>query len=116
MSRWNVLLFAALIASSLYVVHTAYESRRLFAALDRARDEQAQLDIDFKRLQADSQEQATNLRVEKLARDKLAMRSATPSITHYVDDPIARAAAAPPSMGPAASSGGAVIAKSGGGE
>ena len=47
MTRVNLLLLAALLASCLYLVKTAYESRRLFHALDRARSESAQLETDF---------------------------------------------------------------------
>jgi cell division protein FtsL len=77
----NLLLLAALLASCLYLVKTAYESRRLFHALDRARNEQSTLDTEFKRLDA-----------EKVAREKLRMRTATPAVTQYVTDE----AAAPP--------------------
>jgi len=82
----NLLLLAVLLASCLYLVKTSYESRRLFAALDRAKNEQGQLDTEFKRLDAEAKAQATNLRVEKVAREKLRMRTATPAVTHYVDD------------------------------
>ena len=94
----NLLLLAALLASCLYLVRTSYESRRLFHALDRARVEQAQLDTEFKRLDAERQAQATHLRVEKVAREKLRMRTATPGVTHYVADEAAapaRGASAP---------------------
>lgn len=88
-----VLLLAALIGSALYLVNTSYESRRLFALLDRARAEHKQLDTEYKRLDAERQAQATNLRVEKTAREKLHMRTATPAVTQYVIDPAASAAA-----------------------
>ena len=94
----NLLLLAALLASCLYLVKTAYESRRLFHALDRARNEQSRLDTEFKRLDAERQAQATHLRVEKVAREKLRMRTATPAVTHYVGDELAapaRGASAP---------------------
>ena len=86
MTRVNLLLLAALLGSCLYLVKTAYESRRLFHALDRARVQSAQLDTEFKRLDAERQAQATHLRVEKMAREKLRMRTATPAVTHYVVD------------------------------
>ena len=98
MTRVNLLLLAALLASCLYLVKTAYESRRLFHALDRARVEQAKLDTEFKRLDAERQAQATHLRVEKVAREKLRMRTATPAVTQYVSDETAapaRGASAP---------------------
>ncbi|HVK33241.1 MAG TPA: cell division protein FtsL [Burkholderiaceae bacterium] len=86
MTRLNMLLTLALIASSLYLVRTAYESRRLFAELDRAKNEAGRLETEFKRLEAERQAAATNLRVERTAREKLAMRSATPAVTVYVQD------------------------------
>ena len=84
MNRTNVVLLVMLLASSLYLVRVSYDSRRLFAELDRAQTEERHLATEFERLKADKQSQATPLRVEKTAREKLAMRSATPAITHYV--------------------------------
>jgi cell division protein FtsL len=81
-----VLLLVLLVGSSLYLVRTSYESRRLFALLDRARNEQVRLDTEFKRLDAERQAQATHLRVERSAREKLQMRTATPAVTQYVVD------------------------------
>ena len=86
MTRVNLLLLLALLASSLYLVRTAYDSRRLFTELDRAKDDAARLDTEFKRLEAERDAQATNLRVERTAREKLAMRAATPAVTVYVND------------------------------
>jgi cell division protein FtsL len=86
LNKLNVLLVLALLASCLFLVKTAHDSRRLFAALDKARAEQKQLDAEFKRLDAEAQAQATHLRVEKVAREKLRMRTATPGVTEYVTD------------------------------
>jgi cell division protein FtsL len=86
MTRVNLLLAVALLVSSLYLVRTAYDSRRLFAELDKAKNEAARLDTDYKRLEAEREAQATNLRVERTAREKLAMRTATPAVTVYVHD------------------------------
>jgi cell division protein FtsL len=84
MTRVNLLLMLALLISSLYLVRTAYDSRRLFAELDKAKDEAAKLDTEYKRLEAEREAQATSLRVERTARDKLAMRTATPAVTVYI--------------------------------
>jgi len=89
MSRVNSLLLLALIASSLYLVRTAYESRRLFTEPGRAKNEAARLDTEYKRLEAERQAAATHLRVERTAREKLAMRNATPAVTVYVVDTVA---------------------------
>lgn len=86
MTRVQLLLVAALMASALYLVKSSYDARRLFAELDRAKNDQARLDAEHKRLEAERQAQATNLRVEKVAREKLAMRLATPAVTQYVSD------------------------------
>lgn len=92
-SRLNLVLMLALIASCLYLVRVSYDARRLYAELDKARNEQGRLDSDYKRLEAERQAQATNLRVEKVAREKLAMRSITPGVTEYVTDAPASGAA-----------------------
>jgi cell division protein FtsL len=84
MTRLNLLLLVALVISSVYLVRVSYDSRRLFAQLDRAQSEARQLEIEHERLVAEKQSQATPLRVEKVARDRLAMRSATPAVTQYV--------------------------------
>ncbi len=87
MTRLNLLLLLALLVSSLVLVKTSYESRRLFAALDRARAEARELELDYERLDAERRAQATHLRVEKVAREQLKMRGATPAVTTYVADP-----------------------------
>ncbi|GAD23841.1 cell division protein FtsL [Acidovorax sp. MR-S7] len=97
MTRISAMLLVAVMASALYLVHTQYESRRLFTELDRAVAQARQLETEHQRLQVEKRAQATPLRVERLARDRLHMRSATPAITQYVTDdgsPVVSAAAA----------------------
>jgi cell division protein FtsL len=103
MTRVNVLLALLLILSALYLVRTSYESRRLFAELDKARTDATRLAADYKRLEAEAQLQSTHVRVDRTARDKLGMRTATPGVTTYVVDPQAAApvASAPASAGAA---------------
>ena len=84
MSRFNVLLLLVLLGCSVYLVRVSYDARRLFTELDRARSEERLLDSEHERLKAEKQAQATPLRVEKTARDKIAMRTATPAVTQYV--------------------------------
>ena len=86
MTRLSVLLLLALVASGLYLVKVSYDSRRLFVEIERAKNEEKQLLADEKRLDAERQAQATHLRVERVAREKLGMRMATPDITRYVTD------------------------------
>jgi cell division protein FtsL len=84
MTRINVVLLVMLLASCMYLVRVSYDARRLFTELDRAQTEERQLDTEFERLKAERQSQATPLRVEKTAREKLGMRTASPAITQYV--------------------------------
>jgi len=83
-----------LMGSCLLLVRTSYDARRLFAAIDRAKSEERALDVEFKRLDADRQAQATHLRVEKVAREKLQMRTPLPGVIVYAVDPAAEAASA----------------------
>ena len=84
MSRINVVLILLVMASALYVVRTQYEFRRLYVELEKAAAQTRKLDMDNDRLQVEKRAQATPLRVEKLARDRLQMRTTTPAITQYV--------------------------------
>jgi len=84
MTRLNLVLLIALLASALYLVHTQYESRRLFAELDKAMSDARKLGIEHERLQVEKRAQATPSRVEKLAKEQLQMRTASPAITQYV--------------------------------
>lgn len=84
MTRLNVVLLLAVLASALYLVSVQYESRRLFADIDRAQIDARKLEAERERLELDKRELATPRRVEKLAKERLQMRVATPAITHYV--------------------------------
>lgn len=106
MSRLNALLVLALVLSSLYLVRVSYDSRRQFVALERLQTEARALETEYKRLDAERRAQATNLRVEKLARDRLDMRPAAPGVTLYVNAPGSTApvavAASPATANPSA--------------
>ncbi|MGV3570968.1 MAG: cell division protein FtsL [Ramlibacter sp.] len=84
MTRLNIFLLIALVASALYLVQVQYESRRLYTEIERAQNEFRKLETENERLQVEKRAQATPGRVEKLARDQLQMRAATPAITQYV--------------------------------
>jgi cell division protein FtsL len=84
MTRLNVVLLLAVIASALFLVRTQYQSRRLYGELDKAESDARHLQVEHERLEFEKRAQATPLRVEKLAKDQLQMRTATPAITQYV--------------------------------
>ena len=84
MMRVNLVLLLAVLASALYLVNVQYESRRLFAEIDRAQLEARHLETEREQLELEKRQQATPQRVEKQAKERLDMRAATPAITDYV--------------------------------
>ena len=84
MTRLNLVLLLAVLASALYLVRIQYESRRLYVELEKAIAQNRKLEVENERLQVEKRAQATPLRVEQLAKDNLQMRSVTPAITQYV--------------------------------
>jgi cell division protein FtsL len=82
--RVNLLLTLSVLATALYLVHVQYESRRLYVELEKAAAQARKLQVAHESLQAEKRGQATPLRVERLAKDKLHMHTVTPAITQYV--------------------------------
>lgn len=85
MARLNLVLLLAVLVSALYLVRTQYESRRLYVELEKAAAHSRKIETDSERLQVEKRAEATPLKIEKLARDRLQMRTATPAITQYVN-------------------------------
>ncbi|WP_184706475.1 cell division protein FtsL [Comamonas odontotermitis] len=92
MLRLNILLLILSILSAMALVQSQYEARKLFTELDRTVAQSRQLETDHQRLQVEKRAQATPLRLEQLARDKIGMQTATPAVTVYVQEPGAGAA------------------------
>lgn len=84
MIRLNIVLLLAVVLSALYLVRTQYESRRVFVELEKAQNEAKKLATEKEKLEVEKRAQATSLRVEKIARDKLQMQTAHAGITQYV--------------------------------
>ena len=89
MIRLNFILLGAVVATMLYIVKIQYESRQLFVAIEKATVEVRKLELAHASLQVEIRAQATPLIIEKLAKEKLQMRSATPAVTQYISNPIA---------------------------
>ena len=96
MTRLNIVLLLALVLSALALVHSQYESRQLFMALEAARKDTSRLEVERDRLLVERRAQATPLRVEQLARQQLQMRMVSPGITQYVNAPSGLPAGAKP--------------------
>ena len=99
MTRFNLVLLLAVIGSALYLVHTQYESRRLYVELEKATAQSRKIESDNERLQVEKRAQATPLRVKKLAKERLQMHTVTPAITQYVNQKDAAATSAAASAG-----------------
>jgi cell division protein FtsL len=96
MIRLNAVLLIAVMASALYLVRTQYESRRLFVEIEKAQNLAKRLELEYAKLEVEKRAQSTPLRVEKLAKEQLQMRTATPAVTQYVRSPFAAASARVP--------------------
>ncbi len=86
MWQWLVhgLLMILVLCSAVGTVVSKHHSRKLFVelqALETARDN---LEIEWGRLQLEQGTRATHGRVERLARERLQMRSPTPATTVIV--------------------------------
>ena len=84
MLRLNILLVAVLLGSCVWLIRSSHESRRLVYELEKSQSAARELQLEFERLELDKRAQATPLRVEKLAREKLRMFGNNPAVTHYV--------------------------------
>ncbi len=88
MTRLNVLLLSMVMFTAFYLVKTQYESRRLYTEFDQARSEARKIELEKERLEVERRSQGTSLRVEKVAKEQLQMKSVTPAITQYVLNPV----------------------------
>lgn len=99
MIRLNLVLLLAVLVSAFYLVHTQYESRRLYTALDRAQSQARRLQVEHDQLQVAKRAEAAASRVQMLATRRLQMRPVTPGVTHYVQVPGTGGAGEPASAG-----------------
>jgi cell division protein FtsL len=84
MARLNFILLLAVLVSALYLVQSQYESRRIYVELEKANAQSRKIATESERLQVEKRAEATPLKIERLARDRLQMRTTTPAITEYV--------------------------------
>lgn len=96
MSRVNFGLLVLLVVSALYLVRVSYEARRVFIDVDRARATERKLATEYDRLELERQAAAAAQRVDKLAKERLGMRAATPEVTVYLPHAAASASGSLP--------------------
>lgn len=85
MTRLSLFLLLATVGSALWLVHSHYESRTMFMALETSHKESKRLAVDQDRLELERRAQSSPLRVEQIARQQLKMQTASPAITQYVN-------------------------------
>ncbi len=74
----GVLLLASLI-SAIGVVHARYRHRQLFIELSRLEKARDELNIEFSRLQLEQATWAESNRVDRIARERLGMKTPEPA-------------------------------------
>ena len=75
MVRLKILLLLAILVCALGVVTSQHKARKLFQAIEAEQERARQLDIEFGQLQLELSTWATSPRIEKIAREKLKMRT-----------------------------------------
>ena len=78
MVRFNIILVAVLAVCALSVVTSQHRARKLFQALEGEQQRAGQLDVEYGQLQLELSTWATSPRIEKIAREKLRMRTPEP--------------------------------------
>ena len=84
MIRVNILLVLAVLITAFVLVHTQYQSRRLYATIDKAQSYATELDIEHDSLNAQRRTAATAERVQRVAKEALNMRAPSPADTLYL--------------------------------
>ena len=79
MLRLNLLLLIVAVVCALSVVTSQHKARRLFQALESEQERAEHLDVEFDQLQLELSTWATSPRIEKIALDKLKMRTPEPA-------------------------------------
>ena len=79
MLRLNLFLLLVAVVCALSVVTSQHKARRLFQALESEQERADQLDVEFDQLQIELSTWATSPRIEKIAREKLKMRTPEPA-------------------------------------
>ncbi len=74
MTKLNLILFFALILSSLGLVEAQHQARKLYSALDQEMQAEKKYELEYGQLQAEQSTQAMHSRVESIATSQLQMQ------------------------------------------
>jgi cell division protein FtsL len=79
MVRTNLVLLVAILMCALGVVTSQHKARSLFQAIEAEQERERHLEVEFGQLQLELSTWATSPRIEKIAREKLKMRTPDPA-------------------------------------
>lgn len=75
MVRINLMLLLVAVICALAAVSSSHRARKLFIGLENEQKRMRDLDVEWSQLQLEQSTWANHARVEKIARDKLAMHA-----------------------------------------
>lgn len=78
MLRLNVILLLIAVICAIGVVNSNHRARKLFIELEREQARMKELDVEWNQLQLEQSTWAAHARVEKIAREKLGMKTPAP--------------------------------------
>ena len=78
--RVNLILVIVALACALSIVASNHRARKLFIELDREQERMHALDIEWGQLQLEQSTWANHARVEKIAHEKLQMKTPPPAV------------------------------------
>jgi cell division protein FtsL len=82
------LVFAAVcVVSSMALIYTRHEARKLFVELERLTAERDELNIEWGQLQIEQSTWATHARIERVAADDLSLVRPTASEIYVIERP-----------------------------
>jgi len=79
MARLNLILLAFAVACALSAVNANHRARKLFIELEREQTRMRQLEVEWGQLQLEQSTWANPARIEKIAREKLQMKTPPPA-------------------------------------
>lgn len=77
-SRLNLVLVLVVLVCALSTVSSNHRARKLFVELEHEQTRMHALDVEWGQLQLEQSTWANHARIEKIARDKLQMRTPAP--------------------------------------
>lgn len=88
MMRIHLAMVMAIMASAVLLVQSQYDSRRLYAAVDRAKARASELETERETLRAQRRVESAPARIQHLAQTQLKMRAPDPATTLYLSPQI----------------------------